>query len=360
MITWHAIALLAAATATPASELPTPEQITHIPPTLQQQLRDYVIKPTHNSEQRLHRLVELVLLPEHLGLEYETSTTRTVAQAYADRKANCLSFTLLFVALAREAGLQAHVQEVGQVVTWYQDQGLIYNAGHVNVGLKLYSRVGTIDMDSNVLYDRRGPRQISDRRALAHFYNNRGAELMALGDNTAARLHYRTALQMDERFAPVWNNLGVLEAREGNVQEAEGDYRAALQLDPSHAPALSNATLLYQRSGDPARAQQLATRLERTQQRDPFFHFMRGAETERSGDYTAAIKHYKRAVRLYDTAHQFHFGLARAYFLSGDHRLAERELNRARELGETDTTRARYQAKLDSLRRLDQRTAHRH
>ncbi len=50
------------------------------------------------------------------------------------------------------------------------------------------------------------------------------------------------------------------------------------------------------------------------------------------------------------TAHQFHFGLARVYFVSGQLERADRELTRAQLLGGA-TEQARYQAKLDSLAR---------
>ena len=85
--------------------------------------------------------------------------------------------------------------------------------------------------------------------------------------------------------------------------------------------------------------------------------FEQGVDAERRADYPAAIHYYRHAVRLYASAHQFHFGLARAYSLSGDNRRALRELERARALGGSDSQRAIYQAKLDTLRRLSARHA---
>jgi len=69
------------------------------------------------------------------------------------------------------------------------------------------------------------------------------------------------------------------------------------------------------------------------------------------------VRFYRRAVRLYETAHPFHFALARSYFLAGDARRASIEMQRARDLaGENgDALRSRYQAKLDSLQRWRQR-----
>lgn len=368
MIAWNAFALLAAITLAPPEAPvtpPTPEQIMAIPPALKQRVREEVITPSLSPEQRLHRLVELVFQPRATDanasldppLRYDTAATLTVAEAWAQRRANCLSFTLLFVALAREAGIDAEVQEVGRVVSWYQEQGVVYNAGHVNVGLRVNGRSATLDLDQNVLYDRRGPRPVSDRRALAHFYNNRGAELLAAGQAAAARAHFRMALEQEGRFAPAWNNLGVLETRLGDTTAALAAFDKALAIAPDLPSALSNASALYLRIGDTQRAARLDARLRREYQHDPFYQFMQGVDAERRADYPAAIHYYRHAVRLYASAHQFHFGLARAYSLSGDNRRALRELERARALGGSDSQRAIYQAKLDTLRRLSARHA---
>ena len=99
--------------------------------------------------------------------------------------------------------------------------------------------------------------------------------------------------------------------------------------------------------------------LHEVQREDPFVQYMLGAQAERRGNLADAIRYYRRAVRLYDSAHQFHFGLARAYFLAGNTRRASLEMLRARDLAgeDADVLRATYQAKLDSLQRLRQRTA---
>ncbi|MQP77653.1 tetratricopeptide repeat protein [Stenotrophomonas sp. MYb238] len=359
MIGWNAFVLLAAVNLAPSPPAtmaapPTPEQVMAVPPELRQQLQERVIDATNAPEQRLQRIVDLVFKPDGLGLQYDTTATLTVAETWEQHRANCLSFTLLFVALAREAGLEARIQEVGQVVTWYQEQGVIYNAGHVNVGLRVAGRHGTLDLDQNVLYDRRGPRVISDQRALAHYYNNRGAELMATHDAEAME-YLRTALRMDPAFAPAWNNLGVLERRRGDARAAALAFDNALRAHPALLSALSNATSMYRQLGDTRRAAQLGERLQRARDRDPFYQFMQGVEAERRGDYAQATAAYRHAIRLYGNAHQFHFGLARAYFLQGENQRAMREMARARELGGTDQVRAVYQAKLDSLHRINAR-----
>ena len=205
----------------------------------------------------------------------------------------------MFVALAREAGIQARVQEVGQVVSWYQDQaqGLVYSVGHVNAGVGFADRFATVDLDRNVLYDRRGPLPISQARALAHFYNNRGAERMASGDLTGARAFFNTALAQDAGFAATWNNLGVLENRTGNTAAARRALETALRLDGRQDAALTNASALYRKLGMNVQAQALEQRLQSVQREDPFAQYMLGAEAERAGQLDQAIRHYRQAVR---------------------------------------------------------------
>ncbi len=339
--------------AEPIAALPSADQILAIPPALREMLQKRVISATNSREQRLERLVHLIFDADGLHLEYDPYATHTLTETWQTGRANCLSFTLLFTTLARAAGIDARVQEVAQVVSWYQDEGVIYSVGHVNVGIQMTGRTATVDLDRNVLYDRYGPRPITEQRALAHFYNNRGAQAMAGGDMAVARRYMEAALGQSSEFTPAWNNLGVLDTREGNLQRARQDYENALRVQPRNAAALSNASKLYERMGEVKLAGQLAKRLQKIQQDDPFAQFRLGNLAEQRHDYAQAVHYYKKAVRLYGNAHQFHFGLARAYFLAGDNRRASQEMMRARDLaGENaDVLRASYQAKLDSIQR---------
>ncbi len=338
--------------------VPSPQQIIVIPPELRAQLRQNVINKSYSRERRMKLLVDYIFSKQGLGLEYDSSVTRTIEQTFRDRKGNCMSFTLLFVTLAREAGVSAYVQEVGQALSWYQEENTLYNAGHVNVGIQLGTDQGTVDLDRNILLARGGPKRISDKRALAHFYNNRGSELMQDGYIVAAKAHFDAALAQDSGFAPAWNNLGVLRMRNHQPGLAERDYLAALQRDASYAPALSNMVNLYRFTGDEAKVDTYMHRLRRAQLGDPFYQFLQADQAEKRGDYAVAATHYRRAIRLYDKVHQFHFGLARVYFLAGDMERARRELSRALALSSEDAVmRNRYQAKMDSLRRWSKASA---
>lgn len=340
-------ALAAATLAAPAP--PSPEQVMAVPAELRLRFRQEVLDARGSQAQRVERLVHFLFDDSGLGMKYRHDATYTVEQAYLTRNANCLTFTLLAVALAREAGLEAYGQEIQETLTWRQEGNTIYRTNHVNAGVLVQPRRRfTVDVASDSVIARHPPRSISDHRLLAHYYNNRAAELM--GDDLRAAAPYMAmSLQIDPGYAPSWSNAGVLQLREGNPDVAERHYKRALALDPVHASTLFNLVSLYRRTGDLAQAATFNRRLEKLQSKDPFHQFLQATEHEKQGNYPLALKAYQRAIKLHGDEHRFHFGLARAYLQTGDARRAGNALARAHALSDGDTRRL-YHAKLDSLK----------
>lgn len=330
-------AVLAVSMPAPGLEPPTRDQIMAVPAELQAQLRDQVILKSRSKEQRLRLLLDFVSSDNGLTLAYDDETTRTVEETYRSGRANCLSFTLLFVALAREAGLKAYPQEYDQVLAWHRQDELVYNSSHVNAGVKVGRQRRTVDITRGGVIARHPPKAISDQQALAHFYNNRGAELMAAGATEAARKHMDAAIELDPTSPAAWNNLGVLSLRDGDPRAAERAYTTALELDEVHSAALSNIVTLHQRTGEHEQAARFMQRLQEARLADPFHQFILAVEYEKRGDYAKAVNHYRRAIRLHDREPVFHLGLARVYSLMGDARRAQRSQARAYALGNEDT-----------------------
>lgn len=350
MMIWATAALLAASTlSTSGTPLPSREQIMAVPPELEARFQEHVIRKSDSKEERLRLLVDFVLNEPGLALEYDNDTTRTVAETYRSRKANCLSFTLLFVALAREAGLKTHVQEYEQVLVWYLQDGLVFNSSHVNARVEAGGVRQTIDVGRNVLISRYRPRVISDQRALSFFYNNRGVELMATGDLASAKRHLDAAIELAPDDAAPWSNLGVLNLRLGNSPAAERAYQAALKLDSKHGAALANIVTLYQRTGQEKQAVKYLRRLQKVRLADPFHQFMLAVDYEKRGNYEVAANYYRRAIRLHRGEPAFHLGLARTYTQLGDLRRARRALSQANSLKDENARRA-LQAKNEERR----------
>ncbi|MEX2332956.1 MAG: hypothetical protein WD600_01780, partial [Pseudohongiella sp.] len=56
------------------------------------------------------RLQELLFSPQFLDVKYDDSANLTASEAFAQRRANCLSLVNLYIAMARHHGLQVQYQ----------------------------------------------------------------------------------------------------------------------------------------------------------------------------------------------------------------------------------------------------------
>jgi tetratricopeptide (TPR) repeat protein len=308
---------------------PRPEQVLEIPEALRTQFREQVLSRTAQNARRVEAVAEFMFNPEGLGMSYRHDATYTVAEAYQTRTANCLTFTLLTLALAREAGFEAYPQQLGEAVAWRQEGQTIYRTLHVNAGIRAGRRRLTVDVAWDRVISGAPQKRISDTRLLAQFYNNRSVELLAVGQLESARRYADISLALDPKYASSWSNAGVILLRAGQQDAAERDYLRALALDSSNAGALINLTAYYQRIGAPARALPFAQRLQAVRQSDPVYQYLRALDFENSGDLRQAVEYFQRAIRLYDREPHFHSGLARVYAMLGDERRAERALKRA-------------------------------
>ena len=344
MVIWAYAAILAWSVAVPAvaapiapatpaapvvSPLPRPEQVMSVPPELRAQLQQQVIAAGVSGKPRLERLADFLFRKSGLGMEYSADATLTVEQAYRTRKANCLTFTLLTVALARESGLHAYGQKFDDIVAWRVDDDLVYRSNHVNAGITMGRSRFSVDVARALVKARDPPEPISDRRLLALYYNNRAAELLDAASPTVAAPYMAMALQLAPRDAGAWVNAGVLHLRQGNARAAERDYLKALAFDPNNAGALVNLVTLYANNGDEARRASYARRIEKIQAKDPYFQFLQAEEDGQRGDYAGAVQHYRAAIRLYAGDPRFYLGLAHAYEQLGETRDARRAMHRA-------------------------------
>ena len=177
-----------------------------------------------------------------LGFTYRSHPTLTARQAFTERAGNCLSLVNLFVALARSAGLRALYVEVEDFGSFYRYEGTVIHSTHVVGGVIIDGLLHTVDFmpDRPKVYRRLV--MISDDRAVAHYFNDVGAEAMLAGDFAASERDYLEALWFDPELPDSWNNYAVLLRRTGNLGEAIAALEKALALDHHFLPAMENLT----------------------------------------------------------------------------------------------------------------------
>ncbi len=311
---------------------------------------DRFVDPRDQPYFKLRQLVFALINDETFGLDYGQST-RTAAETFRTRTGNCLSFSNLFVALARQVGLDAQYQEVDIPPDWTREGGAFVLNRHVNVWVDLgpagYHAVDFNIEDFRTGYDRR---TISDARAFAHFFNNMGVERLQAGDLRLAVAYFRRALiDNDRRFAPAWTNLGILYLRAGEPVYAEAAFLQALEASPFDLVAMSNLAGFYAGRGDHERAESYRKKVVRHRNKNPYYRFSLARELFLSGDYDAAIKHLRFAIRKRGQEDQFYFLLGMCYLQKGDADAARRWLDEAERVAASEALKENYSHKIDLL-----------
>jgi len=310
---------------------------------------DEHVHPKAADQVKLRELIEAIITTETFNLQFN-DRTRTASEAFRLRTGNCLSFSNLFVAMAREVGLKATFQEVDLPPDWSLDKDVFVLNRHVNVRVDL-SPLGVHVVDFNIDDFRASytTREISDTRARAHYFNNMGVESMQAGDAATAVACFRKALADNDReFSPAWTNLGTLYLRLGHPAHAEAAYLQALKVDRDEVVAMSNLASLYERQGDTKRAAVYRKRVIHHRMQNPYYRFQRARDAYGAGDWDAAIGHLKFAARRKPDEASFADLMARCYRSKGDERAAARWQARAEELAAADAPRRRHARTPDS------------
>lgn len=277
--------------------VPPAKQLLRLDPAMRRFLAEHV-DPAASDRTRLSQLVEAIIGGGDFQLEY-AADTRTAAETFHRRSGNCLSFTNLFVAMAREAGLHAAYQEVDVPPDWTRDGDTLTLNRHINVAVRVGSRRDhVVDFNIDDFHSSYARRRISDERALAHYYNNLGAERLLAGDLAGAFALIRAALaDHDDGFSPAWDNLGSLYLRAGYPTYAEAAYRQALSVARWDFVAMSNLLRLYEQQGRLAEADALRERVRIHRLSNPYYRYELAREAFVGGQYEQAIRHLRFALR---------------------------------------------------------------
>lgn len=274
---------------------------------------------------RLSYLLDAMIRPSQLGLSYDPGITLNATETFYARKGNCLSLSSLFIALAREANLNAYYNEVTIPPSWdmISDNSMVFYK-HINVVVD-FGEDGQEIVDLSVdNYEYHYPQhRLSEQEAAAQHYNNRGAEYLNQGNNDEAMRYFRRALYLDPQAGHIWGNLGTLFRRLGRVSNAETAYRKALTLNINDQVAISNLSRLYQEQGDTENAKELDKIALNFRKQNPFWHYSRAKAEYEKGEFTAALSAIRHAISLQKDEYRFYHFASIIYYRLGRTELAE-------------------------------------
>ncbi len=289
-----------------------------------------------DSGRKAWNLAYAALNPVLLNFDYDPSLTLTAADTFKRRSGNCLSFSNMFVAMAREAGLKAWFQEVKLPPQWTRVNKTFLVSMHVNVVVQGDRSDYVVDVSGVKRAKWIRIRKLSDAEAEAQYYNNHGADALVKNDLATAFAYLVKAIQIAPDSSFIWSNLGVVYNRNGQLEDAKKTYLTALKINPAETVPLNNLYAIYLEEGDLVRAERASLRVERHRRKNPYYlhHLSSRALDERR--YEDAIELLKRAIKLNKEEYRFHFALARSLFLNGEKTAALQSLGQAKQLARPD------------------------
>lgn len=293
---------------------------------------DRHIRRGAGEESRAWDLAYAALDPYLLDYEYDPTITLGAIESFARAEGNCLTFSHMFVAMARYAGLRAWYQEVRLMPQWSSENDTALVSMHVNAAVRDRTQEFVIDVSRRERKFTEFTRRMSDEEAKAHHFSNLGAEALLVDDLRRAYGYFRRALEIQPDLAFVWSNLGVALNRNGQRSAAQQAYHTALLYDPDHSVSLNNLLFIYEEAGDTERVEEIAKRVDHLRRRNPYYinYLAKSAISEQLYDDAIALS--QRAIRIEGREYEFHYTLAQSLFLSGDESKARSSLKRAREL----------------------------
>lgn len=288
-----------------------------------QALIDARIKSSWGAGHKVQELRKFLYHPDELAIGYDRGLTKTAQETFEARSGNCLSLTSLFIAAARHVGVDAHFQTVSVEPSWDYQLNTLIRYEHVVA-------TGRVSVDDNYVVDFlpefsltvRKRKKISDRNAVALYYNNIGGEQLVLGNTDKALEKLQQALFLDPYFSSAWNNIGAAYRRIGDKELAEFSYWKAISLDVDNVSALSNLARFYDKQNQPEKSQQFISRVKKYQASNPYFLAAAGRLLLDSGQLIESLDMLIRSIELKQDEPAFYLTIAEIYMVMGKEDLA--------------------------------------
>lgn len=304
------------------------------------------------ASSRFRELFEGLARDGYFESVYSANATRTAADTFEQRAGNCLSYTSMFIALARIAGLDARYQIVDVPPSWDADAGFLIRYTHVNVllrNLRLEHQPGQdVIVDFNIVHpDPDYPREeVSDEYAESLFYANESVNRLRDNRPREAFALLRRAIDIAPENVDLWINLGAFYATQGAFDSAIEAYHVALQIDPRNKPAFSGLARSYYNVDDLEMATLYEEKVRNYRERNPYYYYALAQASYEQERFDEALEYVDVAISLHRRTARFHLlrGLV-------EHRLGHPDSARA-SLERAERYGLDRSVKLDLLRSL--------
>lgn len=319
--------------------------------------REFVIKATIGADGYRAKTQDLVRAaltkPEQggLGITYANDRTRTVAEVWRDRKANCISLTAFYVAACKVLDMPAIFADAPSISLWVRKGDLILNERHIVAAVYINPiTIMVADFSGEPHSGAIHIQPMSEARFRALFHSNRAAELLLSDDFPAAFQEAQSAVKEDPSSGVAWNTYGAVEKALARPAGAEDAFRKAMAVDPKNGPACGNLEGVLRAQGRTAEADQWHVLSLSLRNKDPYFHAFMAKESLQAGDIQGALAHIARAIKLQRMEPDFYLILAQAEMDRGERGAAEKAVRKAIHWS-LPGQRKRMESKLDLIQK---------
>ena len=299
-------------------------------------------------QEKLERLQRYLFDRTEFAFSYESRKTLTAVETFESRSGNCVSFTNLFIAMARAAGLRAGAAMARVPVEADREGDLIVINNHVVAVFPDGTDTLVFDLDQQRERRIAGVRPIDDLVITAIYANNLGAQALLHGNAESASEFLETAVKLDPDFASAFGNLGIVRRQLGDAVGALGAYRRALELEPRSPTILSNLAALYRSQGREAEAR-AALQAAKLRGATPYLLISRGDLELAEGNTGKALRLYRRATRTGRELVDPWLALARAELSRERPERAMRAVRRALEVEPGNVEAERIKQRVEDL-----------
>ena len=308
-----------------------------VPPELTVFIRDN-IPATGGDRQKAEALMDILAFPEDrggLGFQYSNDRTRTIAEAWQERKANCLTLTMMYAALAKQLHMSVGFAESLGASNWSRVGDMVLKEKHM-VAIVNWNPPNVLVADflvrgrTSAKYGSYFLNKMTDARAKSLFYSNLAVESLVAGDMEGATVRVKQALDTDPTSPQAWNVKGAIAKSQRNAVEAEKSYKNAIRHNPNDVTAIGNLASLYRSEGYLEEAIQLRALEGRLRRMDPYYQAFLAAEAMEKSDYKKAGKLIQRAIKIHPNDSDFYLTLSNIYRAQDKNEKALQALVKAR------------------------------
>ncbi|WIO74182.1 tetratricopeptide repeat protein [Porticoccaceae bacterium LTM1] len=286
-----------------------------------------------------------------LGLEYDARKTYSASDTFHKKTGNCLAFTNLFVALAREAELDVTFQQVDVPPIWMKGGDVIVLNRHINAYIDIeFAYDNVVDFNRDEFRSDYDTRLISDQEAFAQFYSNLGIGFLEDKNYKDAYRYLKKALQLDPKSSSIWVNLGALYSRNQLYKQSEAAYLYALEEDSRNYTAHSNLASLYEHWHDFVNAEYHQKRIRYYREINPYYHYWLSQQAFLNGDPYSALQHLEKSIRLKSDESVFYFTKGLMFYDLKDFTSADKQFSLAMKYASQESIKERYRSKLEKIK----------